>query len=89
MGEAKVAENGTTIISKEEMLENIAKISVSLRGIPLDQLREHKRRLKKELRACDERAAHANGRRPTREEKEHLRPIYHLYHAIKLELASR
>ena len=89
VGEAKVAENGTTIISKEEMLENIAKISVSLRGIPLDQLREHKRRLKKELRACDVRAAHANGRRPTREEKEHLRPIYHLYHAIKLELASR
>jgi hypothetical protein len=52
----------------------------------LASLQADKSRLKKHLRAEDERFERENHRKPTRADKEHLRPMYERYRVLKREI---
>ena len=53
---------------------------------PVDALRKEKASLKRQIRAFDEAFSKSNGRLPTNAEKEHLRPLYNRYRAIKKQI---
>ena len=53
---------------------------------PLDALRKEKASLKRQIRAFDEAFSKSYGRLPTNAEKEHLRPLYNRYRAIKKQI---
>ncbi|KAA0146166.1 hypothetical protein FNF29_08227 [Cafeteria roenbergensis] len=54
----------------------------------LGALRAEKSRLKRHLRALDDEFESTHGRRPTRSEKEHLRPQYERYRSLKRRIAQ-
>lgn len=54
----------------------------------LGALRAEKSRLKRHLRALDDEFESAHGRRPTRSEKEHLRPQYERYRGLKRKISQ-
>jgi hypothetical protein len=53
---------------------------------PADALRKEKASLKRQIRAFDEAFSKSYGRLPTNAEKEHLRPLYNRYRAIKKQI---
>jgi hypothetical protein len=53
---------------------------------PADALRKEKASLKCQIRAFDEAFSNSYGRLPTNAEKEHLRPLYNRYRAIKKQI---
>lgn len=52
----------------------------------LAALRDEKASLKRQLRAFDDTFSKSHGRLPTKAEKEHLRPLYTRYHALKTQI---
>jgi len=60
----------------------------SLRDMSQAEMMEEKSRLKRELKQADEEFAKKVGRKPTREEKEHLRPVYVRYWKLKKRLGA-
>jgi hypothetical protein len=52
----------------------------------LAALRDEKASLKRQLRAFDDSFSKSHGRLPTKAEKEHLRPLYTRYHALKTQI---
>ena len=55
---------------------------------PADALRKEKASLKRQIRAFDEAFSKSYGRLPTDAEKEHLRPLYNRYRAIKKQIGD-
>ena len=68
---------------------SVAISTARVREMTLEPSLQEKSLLKRELKGVDERFAQLTGRRPTKDEKEHLKPLYLRYWKLKKHIEKQ